>query len=581
MADDEKIELLSPKLGELQASLSRILFETDDSIVVSVTGGWGEGKTFFWKNNVAPEHENKKPGYVSVFHADSLETIQRQVIVEAAAAHEQVHDSVYENIRKVYPFFQKTGRLAKLIAEKLGIPDIPLGFLPQLMEQFVFRPGWVLCLDDIERLPESVSFDALLGYVNSLREDRNIKIVLIYNQDKVPTSKREEALARYTEKIVDREFAFAPEVGEILRKILGCAIQDEKLLAELERRCGVLKLRNIRILRRVKLYYQELVEALPDGVDQEYLTAAIYSLLLFAWIRFARADAGDLTLDYLRSYSEVSAMWRREDRRDEGDDAADDRRERLLAEYGYSHTDDLDLILITFIRTSVLDKAALLEEYEKFRTNVSRGQMEEGLRQAWLTHFHGTLRDTDDDFARDLVEATRNYIDKIPVGQLDASLNMLCEIGRQETANELFDLYMQARPHILEHFDLSTLTQPIRFAPLQEAIDEAQRRAATDDRSIGEVIKSAIKDDFMHREDRERLAEFSAQDLVDYFSANDQPHLLGVMREIAKLTAHQQDESDRRVHANIQAAAKIIAGTSRLNHLRMRTMGFVPKENGQ
>lgn len=530
---------------------------------------------------MAQEHANKKPGYVSVFHATSLEAIQRQVIVEAAAAHEQVHDSVYENIRKVYPFFQKTGRLAKLIAEKLGIPNVPIGFLPQLMEQFVFRPGWVLCLDDIERLPESVSFDALLGYVNSLREDRKIKVVLIYNQDKVPTSKREEALARYTEKIVDREFAFAPEVGEILRKVLGFAIQDEELLAELERRCDVLKLRNIRILRRVKLYYEELVEVLPDDVDQEYLTAAIYSLLLFAWIRFAYADAGDLTLDYLTSYSEVSAMWRREARRGNGDDAADDRREKLLSEYGYRYTDDLDLILIAFIRTSVLDKAALLAEYEKFRRNVSRGQMEEGLRQAWLTHFHGTLRDTTDDFARDLVEATRNYIDSIPVGQLDASLNMLCEIGRQETANELFDLYLQAHPHVLEHFDRSTLTEPIRFTPLQEAIDEAQRRAATDDRSIREVIESAIKDDFMHRKDRDRLAEFSVQDLVDYFATNDQPHLLGVMREIAKLTAHQQDESDRRVHSNIKEAAKIIAGTSRLNHLRMRTMGLVPKENGQ
>ena len=579
MEDAANIELLSPKLGELQASLSRILFEVDDSIVVSLTGGWGEGKTFFWKNNFVPEHAGKKPGYVSVFHADSLDAIRRQVIVEAAASRQQMHDSVYENIRKAYPFFQKTGRLAKLIAGKLGLPDIPLGFLPQLMEQFVFQPGWVLCLDDVERLPEAVSFDALLGYVNSLREDRKIKVVLIYNQDKLPTSEREESLARYTEKVVDREFRFAPEIGEILRKILGDQIQDKDLLAELERRCEVLGLRNIRILRRVKLYYKELADALPDDVETAFLNAAVYSLLLFSWIRFAGADAGDLTFSYLRSYSELGTMWAREARRDNGEDEADDRREKLLSEYGYRHTDDLDLVLISFLQTSVLDTSALLEEYEKFRTHVSRGQMEARLKDAWQKHFHGTLRNTEEDFARDLADATRRYIEKIPVGQLDASLSMLCEIGQQDTSNELFELYMQARSHVLRDFDHSTLTEPIRFAPLKEAIAEAQRRAATDDRTIGEVIESAIGDDFMRRQDRDRLAEFSADDFVNHFTANDQPHLLGVMREIAKLTAHQQDESDQRVHANILEAARIIAGTSRLNHLRMRTMGLVPKEN--
>ena len=46
------------------ASVERIVFQCSNPVVVALTGGWGEGKTHFWKEVVVPSHLGKRPGYV-------------------------------------------------------------------------------------------------------------------------------------------------------------------------------------------------------------------------------------------------------------------------------------------------------------------------------------------------------------------------------------------------------------------------------------------------------------------------------------------------------------------------------------
>ena len=71
----------SPTLHDLSEALAQDVFGGADPIVVAIKGGWGEGKTFFWRNSVVARHAASKPGYVSVFGKDSLGAIQRAVAV--------------------------------------------------------------------------------------------------------------------------------------------------------------------------------------------------------------------------------------------------------------------------------------------------------------------------------------------------------------------------------------------------------------------------------------------------------------------------------------------------------------------
>ena len=574
MPTDEKTNLLAQNLETLRKSLMRLLFESEEPVVAAIKGGWGEGKTFFWKNSVAVSQANRKPGYVSVFRADSLAGIQREVILQAAASHDFGGESVVEKIGKSFPLFRRVGWLGRLVAREVPLQSLPAGIVLQLMERFVFRPGWVLCFDDIERLPANVELDALLGYIDSLREEKGLKVVLIYNDEKIGR-KREKSLKRYTEKIVDREFRFSPAIGEILRLVLDEDTFGAELLEELERKCRVLSVRNIRILYRLKYYYREVVDVLPEGFDPRFSESIASSLLLFSWINFASGEALDLTLDYVESYSAVLTYMRRNSNGDAGESNNEDWREKLLEAFGYSQTDDLDNILMSFVRTSMLDKEALSNEYERYVTNTSRGKLEERLTHAWREHFHGTLANNEDEFCTALVEATEAYIELISLVELDSSLSVLSDLDRVDEAHHLFELYREKQPEVLEQVERSGTLGQVRFGPLREAVDEAEQAGSVDERSLGEVIESALSDEFVRRADREALAKFSAQDYVDYFIANDQPHLTGVMRHLARQTANQQDESDRLVHAAVTDAANTIAGMSQLNRLRMSYMGLI------
>jgi len=72
---------MSKQSQEALASIERIVFQSNKAVVVALTGGWGEGKTHFWKELVVPRHSSEKPGYVSVFGAESLAVIRERVVL--------------------------------------------------------------------------------------------------------------------------------------------------------------------------------------------------------------------------------------------------------------------------------------------------------------------------------------------------------------------------------------------------------------------------------------------------------------------------------------------------------------------
>src|SRR5690606_14449888 len=119
--------------------------------------------------------------------------------------------------------------LGRGIARIFDSNNVPLTFFLDLMENFVFPDAWILCLDDIERLSRSIELGSLFGYINSLRDERGINIVLIYNEEKIGGEASQEALKRYSEKVVDREFAFAPNIDEIVELVCRDRCNDREL----------------------------------------------------------------------------------------------------------------------------------------------------------------------------------------------------------------------------------------------------------------------------------------------------------------------------------------------------------------
>lgn len=196
-------------------------------------------------------------------------------------------------------------------------------------------------------------------------------------------------------------------------------------LDKLIKNCGVLSLRNIRVLGKAIRFFEEFKRALPDDAPREFCDAALHSLLLFSWIKFTPDSV--VSFEELEGFTVLGRSMARHARESTGEQVEDDPVENLLSEYGYQMTDDLDMILIRFVQNGILDTTELLDEYERYQNRTSVGFIEEQFRQTWKRYFHGTLRDNEDEFCEQLVEATNKYLLHASVEQIDSVLNVWVE----------------------------------------------------------------------------------------------------------------------------------------------------------
>ena len=560
----------SPTLDDLSEALGQDVFGSDDPIVVAIKGGWGEGKTFFWKNSVVPQHAAKKPGYVSVFGKDSLAAIQREVAVEALRT-QVVRTELFERIRTSFPALKALGGLAKrgldtvgVSLDKLGVSDV-LNALPEILERVAIRPGWVLCLDDVERLSASVGLDALFGYVNSLRDDRRINIVLIYNEERVEGEQQVNALKRYAEKVVDREFSFKPDLQEIVKLVFGSEF-DQPMIADVVEKSAALGLRNIRILKRLKRYDQQFKTVFESPPDSAYLNAATLSLLLFCWMRFAPADSRDLTFDFLEEYS---GGWTPSGDEEE----ATDWRVELLKKFGYTVTDDLDRLLMQFVRTNIPDKTALQKNFEDYLAGDRAKQANDRLEQAWLKYFHGTLEDREAEFCDAIFAAAKDGMKHISLGNIDAVLVKLELFDCGEQAQLLLEQLRREQPPAIEKFE--DLWGPLKHPGLRTLVEQTKARASEDNRSLAEMLEN-LPGDFLQLRDRQRLAQFEPEQYLAYFTATPIGRVTGRMRHLVQLASvGGGDEFDAKILRDMTEVVRAVAATNRINRARMESMGLL------
>ena len=175
---------MSKQSQDALASVERVVFQSSKPVVVALTGGWGEGKTHFWKEVVVPSHPGKRPGYVSVFGAESLAVIRERVAMAGSHLSDLAESGIVpEWLQKISgPVASGARKAATYWGAKFGVSD---SIAVEMLQSFALKPGWVICLDDVERLSKKVGFENFLGYVTELRDKWKLKVVLIYNREPI------------------------------------------------------------------------------------------------------------------------------------------------------------------------------------------------------------------------------------------------------------------------------------------------------------------------------------------------------------------------------------------------------------
>jgi len=188
--------------------------QMDTNYALMITGDWGVGKTHYFKHTLKKEisetpvfsdnAKKYKPILVSLFGLKSVEEIQSEIFL------------------CLYPKFKLGAAIGKALARGVlhlrGIGEYSK-YIDEIDVSKVTSINFdelVICFDDLERKSEDLKIEELIGYINSLVENENVKIILIANEEKIEDSNYK----KLKEKTVSNTIEFIQDLSNSYDSIL-------------------------------------------------------------------------------------------------------------------------------------------------------------------------------------------------------------------------------------------------------------------------------------------------------------------------------------------------------------------------
>lgn len=255
---------------------------------------WGSGKTWFIRNYFNKKRKNLNSDvekqasenktepifcYISLFDITDAKEIDSSIIAEANPLLSA------KNVKR-------WGRLARFAVEK-SISYLPIEN-PEKISQIISntveqlcstRPNnLVVCLDDIER--SRISIEIIFGYVSSLLEDANAKVIILCNTNGFMDENTKSVFAVFKEKVVglnlcindDNENVFYDAIDLIKNDNVKSILRENKEnIFEIYKKSST---RNLRHIRRLMFEFLYLYESIPrNAIKNKYFLSNMLKFL--------------------------------------------------------------------------------------------------------------------------------------------------------------------------------------------------------------------------------------------------------------------------------------------------------------
>ena len=257
--------------------------ETNNALLI--TGQWGVGKTYFFNNTLSEKikeinikgktNSNYTPIRVSLFGVTNIDDIGRRIFTE------------------LFPRLEKGIKIGKGIAKLLLSIPITKTFIPEKIPELIseikadnktknnminsMTNRIVICFDDLERASKDFPIENLIGYINNLTENYDLKTLIIGNTDKI----NKDEFNEIKEKLIGVEIEFDNDIKSIFDDIVKKKFHENKsnrntyekfLKDEKDFICSFFndKYKNIRTLLIVLESYKHIYSAII-GLNSEPL----------------------------------------------------------------------------------------------------------------------------------------------------------------------------------------------------------------------------------------------------------------------------------------------------------------------
>lgn len=182
-------------MKEFENKLLNLLEKESEPKVVAIKGEWGSGKSTFWRSFTLPEYYTN--AYISLYGLNSIEEIGNSILLQVSELN-VIEDFVEKKLKFLHDI-NILGVNAKAVLSSLK---------PSSFEKLV------ICLDDFERLSNKISVNELFGFIADLKENKQCRVVMILNEDKIP-EKNKDDFDIQKEKIIDYELFFKTTLDDI------------------------------------------------------------------------------------------------------------------------------------------------------------------------------------------------------------------------------------------------------------------------------------------------------------------------------------------------------------------------------
>ncbi len=247
---------------------------------IAITGPWGVGKTFFWKNFLDKQLSderiykkdnifNRKYAYVSLFGLESLSDLKTQIYSSIESFHSSIE--IPKWIKSLPSIFKETK------VSQLGI-SAPAKIFDSLMFNQV--KDAIICFDDFERMSNKLDIKDVMGLANYLKLEKNCQVILILDEDKTQDENKKK-YAEYKEKLVDETIIINSVEALIRENAKGI---EEPLVELMIKFAEALEIHNFRFFKKVINLYcyfrSQLSDELSDVLKKVILIRLIEGVLV-------------------------------------------------------------------------------------------------------------------------------------------------------------------------------------------------------------------------------------------------------------------------------------------------------------
>jgi hypothetical protein len=173
---------------------------------ILLNGGWGSGKTYFWKYTLCKIAADKKfkTIYISLNGISKIEALEQQLSFNLIPYLSNVENKTAKGVGKV---------LANAVdvwfksESKSNLKDLLKGIT---LSSYDFN-NHIICFDDLERC--QIPLKEVLGFINKYIEHDNAKVIILADETNLDANQKYDNIK---EKIIGRILNFEPKIDDIV-----------------------------------------------------------------------------------------------------------------------------------------------------------------------------------------------------------------------------------------------------------------------------------------------------------------------------------------------------------------------------